>query len=506
MDTNSKVEETVIYGSVYESLYARWIRLEDILEYLLDTKPEDDFQRKRMSIAYRIVCIYTKRQFIRGDHFICLTENNDYMSIYSLSFPQITIEEASHDTNLTLTQKVQTNISLFVNKSEYQEYTRFLYVLCDVTPTDFIFKHEDLMIIAATRSFKNLSEVIDEDFYILAADYLTVLGLNSEETDIFTALIERSFYLKSCAPAYWESVAYPLYRNYIEARLNCNELKGWTKSMILMYNTCFPNFFSEEWMNKSENYFYLTNLKPELLAYLLGYPIHKYVPNQETMKLALDQLETLGFEEYCQKKKKIEKQNVANPENVYLEKIEEFNSFDVVSYYDSTNHLFRFTRSEFDTILQEKKNFYTGELLPFFVLEKIRCRRKIAQKYNLPEAKTLSDLLENPRDYKYDKESSDDLAEYISLDEAMNGYENTDDDSDENTDPDEETETEIIMSDEESHILVRIENEEGEESFFKFNVPEDMEEDQLEDYIKTILARRGLHYLNREHVCICRDR
>ena len=62
------------------------------------------------------------------------------------------------------------------------------------------------------------------------------------------------------------------------------------------------------------------------------------------------------------------------------------------------------------------------------------------------------------------------------------------------------------MSDEESHILVRIENEEGEESFFKFNVPEDIEDDQLEDYIKTILARRGLHYLNREHVCICEDR
>ena len=468
----NEAEETVIYGSVYEALYSGFVKNENILEYLLDTQPENEYQRKKMCIAYRIICIYSKNQFIRGKHFICLTDNNDYISIYCLSFQSLTLENEDNKTNYEITQKIQKIIPKFIDDVEYY---RFFYVLCGISDDNFVFEEHHNMIIASTRNLKHIDKVMDDVFCILGADYLSILELLPKNNYIYS-LIDRCIYLEDCAPLYWKNVAYPIYSNFIKNHLYSGE--GFTKNLLLTYNYYFPNIFSEKILNKSETALYLSNLSNEICAYYLGFPIHKYIPNKNILEESIDKLDELGTEKYCEEilKNKM-KHNVANNQNVEMDNIELFNTFDIVSYYDGNNHLFRFTRCEFDKLIKDGKNFYTGEMLPYFVIEKIKCRNNIANKYKLPKSQPLEELLINDKIEEDERISIDENTEII-----------TEDDSDED----------------ERYIIGKVRNRiTGIESIIHFPVTEDIDDSDIDEYMENILDSRDIDYICRiECTCI----
>ena len=111
-DTNNiyhRIRQTVMHGSLYEAFYNKFVNIFDVLEYLLKYEPENEIQREKMCIAYRIVCIFTKEQPINGTHFICLTKNEDYICIYALSFnshfKNNTISD--FDENIEISKKIQ---------------------------------------------------------------------------------------------------------------------------------------------------------------------------------------------------------------------------------------------------------------------------------------------------------------------------------------------------------------------------------------------------------------
>ena len=466
-----KVKETVIYGSLYESLYSGFLNIEDVLEYLLDNSPENDYQRKRMCISYRIICKFTQKQFIRDNHFICLTDNEDYISIYSLSFPTITIE-GYQETSIQIFKKVQKIFKNFIVKNEK---TRFLYVLCDLFNDNF--DEQDNIIIAATRSIKNIPKIHNDYLSFILTDYVDILETFPD--NLYTeALGERCLYLKDCAPLYWEKVAYPLYYNFVKKKFP--NAPKFTRNMINIYDYSFPDLFSEKIKNRSELFTILSNMKIEKCSYILGFPVNKYIPSERNLEKTLEDLDELGIEKYCESRKNENQEKnieIANPETVHFDKIEDFNPFDVVNYYtdnedgEDIKHLFRFTRPEFENIIKDEKNFYTGKKLPTFILEEIKCRQNIAKNYNLPASEPLFELLKN-------KEM---LLEY-----------------EENS---ENEETEIISDEdfeETRHIVGRLHNPEtGEESFFRFPIPEDIEDSEADEMIQDALESQGLEYLGR---------
>jgi len=198
-------------------------------------------------------------------------------------------------------------------------------------------------------------------------------------------------------------------------------------------------------------------------------------------------MDKLGIEEYCKETLKTKEKDRQNATNVETDKIDEFNSFDVVSYNDSTNHMFSFTRCEFDKLLKDEKNFYTGEPLPWFVIEKIRCRINISKKYNLPKSKTLKELLQ---DCNFEKNES---TEKISDEEEESDLEEFSDEE-----YDEEDINEISR-----YIVGRARDRDtGEENFIRFPVPVEIEESDVDDFVEQILDSRNIDYLGRVE-CTC---
>jgi len=480
-----KVEQTVIFGSVFESLYAEFITIGDVLKYLLKREYKNDGERKKLCIAYRIICMFDKEQFVENKNFISLTNNDDYIAIYLLSFGTI-------NSNINITQKLQK----FFPKLENNNYKKFYYKICDL---DQNFNDEDGEYIAKLRNLKHLKNCTNID--ILLADYLDALDI-MDERKYFHDLLNRCCLLRKAAPLYWNNVAYKLYRTFVEKKYN---IPYFSKESMILLCECFPNLYSEKVLNRSQVVQRIYGLNKIVAAYYLGFPIHEYIPSAIKIEKTLDLLDDIGTKKYLEQlinRRKLEDNvKIVNLENVHYDKIDNFNSFDVVNYYtdskDSTDiHLFRFTRPEFVTILKDKKNFYTGEPLPKTILEEIKTRIRIAKEYKLPKAMTIDEFLKDAdlRDKEIREQKN--IPDLVNENDEENNEDEEDDDEEENNDEDER---------DFPYFVGKVLNENGEESFFRLKlVPElqEMDSEELENIVSDMVESRGMEYLGRVE-CNC---
>jgi hypothetical protein len=385
-----EVQETVNHGSVFEALYSDFITLENLKAYLLKKKPENEREKKKLCVAFRVLCMLSSSHNI--EPFILQTENIDYIFIFSMSF---------HKYNLKISQKIHSSFQ----KGD-SEFNR---MICGSK-----FDKEESEFIAGTRMLKFIPKYSYGN--IFSSDFLSLLK-PEDKGKYYRNMIARCMYLKKNAHLYWAKVAYPLYLKFLEENY---KKPIFPKADIKLLSTYFPTLYSEKILNQPAIINQLSNMPKYEVAYRLGFPIHEYVPNEKKIEEELDILAELGVKKYVERMKEKEKrdnmkkdENVkfANTEDVNCSEIDEFNPFDVIHYYtDADNNnmrVFRFTRSEFPTLIKEQKNFYTGEVLPAYIVVQIRTRMQIAGMYDLPPPQTLSELLGLREDGNELSESSD---------------------------------------------------------------------------------------------------
>lgn len=511
--TFKRCEEIILYGSLYEALFSKFVKIEDILEYFLSTEKEeeeflnekeDDVRMRRM-IAYRIVCIFSKKQKVRNSHFINLTKNEDFIAIYTFTYPSslvVTDTNEDSDDNFEIIKKAQKIIPKLIKNANLPKFFRLVFEIGDKKgPYSF----NDAFIISMTRCLFSLPNFLNFYKAFLLADYLEPLE-HIPSNKYAEELIKRAEFLKEKAPLYWEHVAYPLYYSFIEKKF---KTPAFDKKLIDMYDKIFPNLFSEKIKNRSEIVIKLLNKDKYTQAYCLGFPIHEYLPNEKNIEKALDKLQELGIEKYCeeiykQNSKIYNKENfkIINLQNVNYDNIDEFNSFDVIFYYIDSNetevkNMFLFSRPEFDKLLKDKKNFYTGEKLPESFKLEIKARVNIAKKYKLPESKTLSEMLSDLINFDDEEEEESEENSYL-----------VEDDEDEdivrerriptNSNNRRIIGTPISTETRENYMARVIDRTTGEELTLRLpNLPFELEqrEDLIDEFLETFLSREGFDYL-----------
>lgn len=147
-------------------------------------------------------------------------------------------------------------------------------------------------------------------------------------------------------------------------------------------------------------------------AYVLGFPIHLYTPDENTINEAHIQYcensdnYLAGITErnkeyfnsiinmlYPHKKCELGVDIILrNPENVLMESIYDYNVCDLV-YYFELNNLYVFTRDEWDHLLNSETNPWTNLKLPYIVIKQIEERIAILKTYDIGNCKTVSDLM-----------------------------------------------------------------------------------------------------------------
>ena len=407
-----KVRQTVKHGSVYEALIKDFIKVEDVLNYLLNV----DINCKTM-VAYRAVCSFRVDQIVSNNPnpiyndkpFITITESDEYVGIYNLTICKDgEIYGRNDKERIEIARKCQ---RVWPKLMVMTLFSTNIHLICDSTHLDLRFRTEDKWLVVAARSKKIIRKLYNKllvfaDIW-LDNDYLEPLN-SLKYSSYEQTFLNRCHRLKKKAPLYWDNVAEYLYQEIVTKNIDINRPKL-SRDMLVNYMDLFPSLFSEDLLNMSELSYNLSQLTPIVRAYVLGFPIQEYVPSDDTLEKSIKMLEEMGPDKYCdmvieQNKKLFSDHSglittfnpnitVGNEEDVYTENIHNYSPFDIIKVYIDT-HVYYFTRPEFPNISKTKKNIWTNKKLPMTVLATINSRIEAMMVCNLPPSAPLKTLLE----------------------------------------------------------------------------------------------------------------
>jgi hypothetical protein len=423
INRQERTRQSIVYGSVYESLIHDFITVSDILNYLLDNN-----MNPKTMIAYRAVCQFSRDQILQ-DHpnseyndkpFILLTDIPEYHGIFTLS---VCINgnipgnnEKERNDIAKKTQKIWPKL-ITIN-----DFSRSLYLICDIFNVNIRVQPSESYLLVASRSVKLISSMFSKltnlDLW-LDNDYLIPLEDSYYEyEDYEDKLLARCETLKKDATLYWNGVGEEIYKTVVSKNLDPSKPHA-DRETMKRYVHLFPGVFSSEWEDMSNIVYNIKRLDKVTQAYILGYPIHMYIPDLDTLNKTIAMLDKIGPNRYCEmmsNKNKLVLSNhiqlvdplssmddihIANTQDALMEQISDYNLFDVIRYYverkDAQNkfqrHVYYFTRPEFPGLAENKKNIWTNEKLPLSVISEINSRNETSLVYNLPKSATLIDLI-----------------------------------------------------------------------------------------------------------------
>ena len=300
IDKMDKVKQAIVYGSPHEALISGFVTSGDILNYLLYT----DISFKCM-IAYRAVCQFNAGQIIQdninpdynGKSFITLTTHDEYVGIYNLSVGNYSVFPGqSEKEKIEIAKRCH---GVWPTLYTVNSFSRAIALICDFTDNMMIKSAEKWMIVGA-RSVKiissNFSKILANFDIWIDNDYLEPLEHLKYQT-YEKSLLARCELLKELASLYWNEVAIHLYRPIVTQNVN-PDTPRLDRTEIKRYYGLFPGLFSEELVNMSDLSYNLNQFPETIRAYLLGYPIHQYVPNKETLDKTIKMVDEIGIDQY----------------------------------------------------------------------------------------------------------------------------------------------------------------------------------------------------------------
>ena len=405
------IQEVIEYGSVFEALKKGVVTISEILEYLLKSDVTDN-----TLIAYKAVCEqekteidgkYNRKQYVNGNPFLLENIDERYILIYLLYFGNKTLEDWDSKYKHDIAIKICDYIPLL--SSNENEMIK-LKIISEDPNIKYVYpKYHSLLIKARSKRF---DKKIHSYTYYVNSD--NIEPLKEKELKLYGDIIlKRGYYLKEKAPLYWEKIGYELYYNFLKEKFNTSsnpnsdsdsdsDSDSKNKPKITKH---------DEIINMSNLLYNLKLCSKYTQCYALGFPINHHIPSDEIIQKSFKILDQKGINKYIKiisekNRSYFEnlKQHIGNISNNNFNDgnlssaigdcIYDYNLFDIVTHFDK-NHVYYFTREEFETILKNSKNIWTQKTLPSSVICEIESRQTLSEDYNLPKSESLFEILTN---------------------------------------------------------------------------------------------------------------
>lgn len=392
-----KISQTIEFGSASVAIEKKLFTPIELLEWLAANDVTENSH-----LAYYCLCRYLHP----NEHYL-----SDNRHIFIVR-PQYHVHTHVYDTEPTL-RSIKDNESSELLSNLLENFTYDLIereiLLLVMAITGMIGVEIDECVKILTKaskarmiaSFREMS-VNDHNFAFIQSDWIEYLILNDY---VPVLVIKRIKCLKQNAPLYYELVKprylelfKTLFQKHLLGRLKINGLKyldmefqGILDKNILAHTTASRKLI----------------LMPTILAgYILGFPIQNIIPTETQIKEATALFEKLGSEQYSVNireyihetyinKSPFDNEEIvlSNDTDVLLEDIDLYSPFDIVSF-QCGKYMYRFTRPEFEKIIQNEKNPWTNEDLPKSIINSIASRVKTAEQLAFPKSMTIKDLLD----------------------------------------------------------------------------------------------------------------
>lgn len=446
MDTNisAKITQVVEHGSIYQSLIKGFISVDEILTWLANLPSTQ--HNDNTFIAYRLACMYksTKQHYVADAddaddvhavttkvHILSKLKNPEYGAIYiqsggnmdtSIEMNPNSIDEASEDAdddNVIEGSGAKVSNFLLPSLVKFQTDRTFanrIKVICNKEDVTRINADMIPLIIRAraTKLFNLLSRVTPSSYneQFLNTDYIDAIKI-VDIPNRFVRIVNRCQYLAEHAPLYWEHVAKDLYKDTVTALINDKNLGDFTRDDTLKFHRLIPGFFPTGFENYTELAYKIMFLDRATQLYVLGFPLHMGSATDQQVSSALSYLSQHGKDKYTlditQYFKSTEATSIPpcfnitttirnaldgsnNPIDVLEENVFSYNPFDRITFVNG-NNLFYLIRVEYENMIKTKKNQYTQELLPNWIVLEMSKRMEIAETLGLPPPGTILELL-----------------------------------------------------------------------------------------------------------------
>lgn len=396
LSVEEKIKQAVNFGSVFLALKNKNFDAKDLMIWLAGVDTTEFTQ-----IAYKALCgiINPNNQYLKdGSHFLVHKPEYTMIGVFFGLDIQITDNILTTDENPLMCHLCEI-LSDFNTNAETRNTTKFL---CNGNVSERIVL-EKLTICYKARNFPNLhitAQEINES--LVEADWIEKFRYNE---GLAKLVLKRIVKLQE-APMYYAGVACKEYRDVVAKLYKEKLLTQLTKDELSTLNSFLPNIIDDKILKYNDLAYKIALLGNDIAGYVLGFPIQNMIPNDEQIDTALQYLMQHGAENYIGYISKyiepsylpippfpVNKHIYSNDQDVMLEDHNNYTPFDVVSYR-SGDHIFRFTRVEFDKLLESKKNPWTNDWLPPTILSTIKSRHKAAKELGLPPSRTLEEMLQ----------------------------------------------------------------------------------------------------------------
>lgn len=423
-----KLDEILKYGNINAALKSKYITGREIMNWLWSgAQPGCNTLHLYWAVCAR--CDEKDQLNNQGKHFLEVRKEESFQQIYIL-----THRSREYYGNLASILGLQAiKILQGKNSSLVSEYIRSSKSRLGVNSTMILFRNRFIRSdskINAGNLLICIKTAVNTDYFSWIEEHIELVGRQTEKELLLTEIIRRSKTIKSSAPGYWKNVAKDGFLPIMRVlALNLSE-------KVLSYDL-YPELCPD--LSK------LSKLALKILSltssfqkgYLLGFPIDRYLPiDDELLKAALH-LTNLGPERYCRLLELHNNKTVQRicqdpglpsswqvPQDIHLatspnqfdldpgiidqdykkmepsnradlsltDQICDFSPFDIVGVQSGTTFHF-FSRGEFPSLIQTKRNPYNRQSLDPGILVTLKDRINRAKLMNLPKSATLLQLI-----------------------------------------------------------------------------------------------------------------
>jgi hypothetical protein len=401
-----KIRESVDFGSPFLALETRFFTEKSLLHWLATV----DITEKRQ-IAYKAVCmkIHPNHQYL-DDSYHFLTKKPKYLSIaIGCGLDMEILESSNSDSNIVLNPLIAHLFGALDSIVKYSEIIKFSKLILAGEGTQ-VYIRSKLTTCFRARNLpyiRNLSPH-DHNVVLVDADWTDNFRYNEKLPKL---ILHRVAALQEHAPIYYAGVAYKAYHK-IAVKLNKDKLLiQLTRDELITFDTFFPNVINKKILGYTDLAYKIALLGNDIAGYVLGFPIQNMIPNEIQIHEAIEVLTADGIDKYSERIKEYvtltytpmlpfaQKNSVlySNDTDVFMENINNYVPFDIVSYQIGP-HMYRFTRVEFNNIIEKKKNPWTNDWIPPTVLSTIKARVDSAKELGLPRVGTHKEILQRVED------------------------------------------------------------------------------------------------------------
>jgi hypothetical protein len=396
---DEKIRQSVDIGSVFLALEDNFFTVESLLQWLT-TVP----MTERTQIAYKAVClkISPNKQYM-NDSYHFLTKKPEYTSI-AVGFGLVTDlpDQNIPNSNNPIIAHICDAIITINNDAALRRF--YILILAGQGSASYI--QSKMATCFRARNFPHLRNVSPQQLNVglVAADWTNKLRYNENLAQL---VLRRVAELQTNAPLYYAGVAYKSYHK-VAVKLNKEKLlTQLTRDELITFNTFFPDIIDKKVLNYSDLGYKIALLGNDIAGYVLGFPIHIMIPNDDQIHNAIQILTEEGPDKYSERIKAYVTMtytpilpfqqegsvSYVNETDITLtEEINNYSPFDIVAYQNGP-HMYRFTRVEFSKMVETKKNPWTNEWLPPTILSTIKARVDAAKELGFPSARTVRDML-----------------------------------------------------------------------------------------------------------------